>query len=163
MDAVLLEILAKPRESVGARCRSIGPEVRPPHYQRRLFRRVVQRPGARVGRLASHLVDLGFDQPFHREAALIRIRLGFEISSRIPAIYTARDKNDAQVRVPDAQRPHYEAKVREKDARIGAIGGERYRRLWIIELEPDRLNLIFAQTQWREPSNLDAIVVGGFG
>jgi len=54
------------------------------------------------------------------------------------------------------------AKVREKDARIGVSAG-RYRRLWFIELEPDRLNSDFRQTQWREPSNLDAIVVGGLG
>src|ERR1700693_2253301 len=122
MRPILFEIGPIPNYSIRAGSSAVCPKIRPPQNQRRHSFCVVECASVVVNGQSSHLVDLRFDRPFHRESTLIRIGLGIQIDRGIATVGTAGKKDDTQVRIAYPHRPKNESKVRQKEMSIGAVG-----------------------------------------
>ena len=118
MSAVALDIRTRPRQAIGARIHSVGPEVRPPCDPRRDAAVEIQIARARIDATAAHLIDLRLHDPLHRECRFVCVRLGIQIARRISRIDPAGDVDDPQIRIMRFHRAQDVAHLRDEQVGI---------------------------------------------
>src|ERR1043165_1917154 len=117
MRAVAFELVARPRQAVRARIEPVRPEIGRPRQPRRDGWAEVA--GERVDLAGALLFDLRLDQPLHREAGLVRVRLRVPRRRRVAGVDAAREVGEADVRIADLERAGDVAELADEAIGVG--------------------------------------------